>query len=329
LISAYAKYSSAVPLPPVNLVINLGKYLDRNVIEGVSNVVNSGGDIALESEGRYSFLGFRIDTIGSGPNSSVVDGLSILNNLTINLPRLAYESNKDETYFRARLAIILQTAVSALASRKVNVKESMKHGLLPVISQLPVVSAIDDMPLVVNMTGLADAISSLISDREPLSRREIALKILDTAAKVAAEKGSKINEKIFVSLVGAEGLSRLSEIDSDRYGRSKELRSHSYENGVELLADHYDKQDVINQANAVCKAVNGGCVVKFTFPHSGEEASFNVSNLVAGISGKIPFVRLSKNPDVCRKCGTKVFSGGRCANCKSTSLIPQSQILEN
>ncbi len=329
LISAFAKYSSVVPLPPVNLVVNLGKYLDRHVIEGVSNIVNSGGDIALESEGRYSFSGFRIDTIGAGPSSSVADGVSILNNLTVNLPRLAYESNKDETYFRARLAIILQTAITALTSRKVNVKESMKRGLLPVMSQLPVVSSIEEMPLVVNLTGLADAVSSLISDKEPLSRRDISLKILDTAAKVASEKGSKAGEKAFVSLIRGEGFSRLSEIDSDRYGRSQELRSHSYESGVSLLADHYDKQEVINQATAICKAANGGCVVRFTFPYSGDEPSFNVTNLVAGISGKIPFVRLSRNPDICRKCGSKVFGGGRCASCKSTSLITQSQILEN
>lgn len=328
LLGAYAKYCSVVPLPPVNLVVNPGKYLDRHVVEGVSNVINSGGDIALESDGHCSFSGFRIDSVGATSPSSLADGVALLNSLTVNLPRLAYESNKDETYFRAKLAILLQTSVSALANRKEHVKESMKHGLLPVITQLPVVSSIDDMPLAVNMVGLSEAVSSLISDKESLSRQEIALKILDTAGKVASEKGAKIGERIFVSLVGGEGFARLSEIDSDRYGRSQELRSQGYESGVSVLADHYDKQEVVNQVSAFWKAANGGCLVRFTFPRSEDEPAFNVANLVAGISGKIPFARLSKNPDICRKCGTKVFSGGRCSNCKSTSLISQSRLLE-
>ena len=328
LLAAYSRYASNVPLPPINLVVNLGKYLDRHLVEGVSNIVTAGGDIALESEGRYTFGGFRIDWIGSGTRGTNTDGVAILDNLTINLPRLAYESNKDETYFRAKLAILLQTGISALSSRKAFVKESMKRGLLPVLSQLPVVSSIEDMPLVVNMLGLNDAISSLISERETLSRQEIALKILDTACKVTSEKASKAGERAYVSMIGREGFGRLSEIDSERYGRSQELRSQGYQIGIPLLADHYDKQDLLSQVSALCKATNGGCLVNFGFPKSEPEIPLNVSNVVAGVSGKLPFARLSKKPDICRKCGSKVFAGGRCNNCKSTSVISQALLLE-
>jgi anaerobic ribonucleoside-triphosphate reductase len=328
LLEAFSKFSANVPLPPINLVVNLGKYVDRHLVEGVSNVINSGGDIALESDGRYTFSGFRIDSMTSGNRTANLDGIAILDNLTINLPRLAYESNKDETYFRAKLAILLQSAISALARRKEFVKQSMKHGLLPLISQLPVVSSIEDMPLAVNMLGLNEAISSLISERETLSRHEIALKILDTACKVTSEKGEKAGEKAYVSMVGGEGFGRLSDIDSERYGRSQELRSHGYQAGISLLADHYDKQDVLSQVSALSRATNGGCLVNFIFPQSEDAISLNVSNIVAGMSGKLPFARLSKRPEICRKCGSKVFASGRCNNCKSTSLISQSQLLE-
>ena len=50
--------------------------------------------------------------------------------------------------------------------------------------------------------------------------------------------------------------------------------------------------------------------------------NLNFGNIVAGVSGKLPFVRFSRNPEICKKCGMKVFNGGRCPSCKSTSLIP-------
>jgi ribonucleoside-triphosphate reductase (formate) len=328
LLEAYSKFSANVPLPPINLVVNLGKYVDRHLVEGVSNIINVGGDIALESDGRHTFTGFRIDSMTAGPQAAVLDGVAILNNLTINLPRLAYESNKDETYFRAKLAILIQAAISALSGRKEFVKQSMNRGLLPVTSQLPVVSSIEDMPLVVNMLGLNDAISSLISERETLSRQEIALKILDTACKVATEKGEKAGEKAYVSMIEGEGFGRLSNIDSERYGRSQELRSQGYQAGISIIADHYDKQDVVSQVSALCKATNGGCLVNFIFPKSEAAVSMNISNIVAAMSGKLPFARLSKKPEICRKCGSKVFAGGRCNNCKSTSLISQTKLIE-
>ena len=34
-----------------------------------------------------------------------------LQSISINLPRLAFESNKDETYFRARLALLMKPAI--------------------------------------------------------------------------------------------------------------------------------------------------------------------------------------------------------------------------
>ena len=41
-----------------------------------------------------------------------------LQSVSINLPRLAFESNKDETYFRARLALLMKPALASMAIRK-------------------------------------------------------------------------------------------------------------------------------------------------------------------------------------------------------------------
>lgn len=331
LLTAYAHFVARVPMPPVNLIVSAGKYLDRQLIEGVSNVIKEGGDIAVESEGKTTFSGYAISSIAGGlkhKTSAEADGIALLDNLTINLPRLAYESNKDETYFRAKLAILLQTAVGALNTRKEQVRESLKLGLLPAISQLPVVSSIEDMPLVINMVGLNDAVSSLMTEKETMSRQEIALKILETASKVALEKGEKIGQKAFVSMVATDELARLSDIDSEHYGRSHEKRGGVYETGLSVFADAYSNQDILASVSALCKATSGGSLVNFVFPKPDKETfNFDIPNLLAGVSGKIPFARFSRNPEICKKCGSKVFFAERCSNCKSTSLVSQSLLL--
>ncbi|MDG6995359.1 MAG: helix-turn-helix domain-containing protein [Nitrososphaerota archaeon] len=320
LLEAYSKYAASVPIPTVHLVMAPGRYFDRRVVEGISRVIGEGGEIALESEGRFTFSGLKIG--GFSPNGAASDGMAVLHNLTLNLPRLAYESNKDETYFRAKLAILLQTAINALTSRRDNVKDSLKKGLLPALSQIPTVASIEDLPISVNMVGLNEAVSNLISDRETLTRREIALKILDTASKVASEKAAKLGQRAFVSMIHEDGFQRLAEIDTEKYGRTPESRRAGYREGLLVQSEHSENEQLISETRELAKSASGGCLVTFEFPRESPEG-LNYGNYVNGISGKLQFVRFTRNPEICKKCGLKVFSGGRCANCKSTSLIAQ------
>ncbi|HVB11925.1 MAG TPA: anaerobic ribonucleoside-triphosphate reductase [Nitrososphaerales archaeon] len=319
LLQAYSRYIEVVPVPTIHLVVSPGRYFDRRVVEGIAHIILKGGDIALESDGKHSFSGLKLNVLGqsgSGP-----DGVAFLQNLALNLPRLAYESNKDETYFRAKLALLLQTAVNALVNRKDHVRDTMKKGLLPALSQIPVVSSLEDMPFVINMIGLNEAISSLMAERESLSRHELAIKILDTASKVTTEKASKLGGRAFVSMIHSDGFERLSEIDGEKYGRSQETRHSGYQEGI-VASDRYEDEKTVREIAELCKSTSGGTLVSLGFPKDVSD-NLNFGNIVASVYGKLPFVRFSRNPEICKKCGMKVFSGGRCASCKSTSLITQ------
>ena len=322
LLQAYSRYAEVVPVPTIHLVMSPGLYSDRRLIEGISQIISKGGDIALEASGRHTFSGLRLDAFGT--NSGLPDGIAFLQNLSVNLPRLAYESNKDETYFRAKLALLLQTAVNALANRKDNVRDSLKKGLLPALSQIPVVSSLEEMPFVVNLVGLEEAISSLMAERESLTRQELALKILDTASKVTSEKSSKLGDRGLVSLIHLEGYERLSEIDGEKYGRSQEFRQRGYQEGI-VVSSRYEDEKAVTEVTQLCKVTSGGALVGLGFPKELENLNFG--NVVASVSGKLPFVRLSRNSEICKKCGMKVFNGGRCPYCKSTALIAQPLLL--
>jgi hypothetical protein len=50
--------------------------------------------------------------------------------------KLAYQSNKDETYFRARLALMIKPAISALLARKNSIPEMIRREMLPVMTDM-------------------------------------------------------------------------------------------------------------------------------------------------------------------------------------------------
>jgi hypothetical protein len=201
----------------------------------------------------------------------------------------------------------------------------LKRGLLPALSQIPTVSSLEEMPLVVNLVGLNEAISNLIPERQTISKRELAYKILETASKVAEEKASKLGDRGLVSMIHQEGDERLSEIDSEKYGRAQESRRGGYQEGITIQSVDSDSSELMNEISEQVRATSGGCLVRLGFPKEAAE-NLNFGNVVSSLSGKLPFARISRTADICKKCGMKVFGGGRCSYCKSTSLIP-SQIL--
>ncbi|HXQ92960.1 MAG TPA: ATP cone domain-containing protein, partial [Nitrososphaerales archaeon] len=69
LLDAYARSVEFVPVPVVHLVVSPGRYFDRKVVEGIAGVISKGGDIALESEGKYMFSGLRMDKLDSKGSS--------------------------------------------------------------------------------------------------------------------------------------------------------------------------------------------------------------------------------------------------------------------
>jgi hypothetical protein len=72
------------------------------------NIVKHGRILSV-SKNLRSHIGIA-KTLADEKSSSVVS----LQSLAFNLSRLAYQSNKDETYFRARLALMIKPALNIL-----------------------------------------------------------------------------------------------------------------------------------------------------------------------------------------------------------------------
>jgi ribonucleoside-triphosphate reductase len=243
----------------------------------------------------------------------------------MNLPRLAYESNRDETYFRAKLAILIQMCITALSTRKKIIQDRLKAGLLPGISANPTLNSLEEIPITINLVGLYEAISALVADRAsaPL-RREIERKVLETAAKVAIERGEKIRESCHVSMIEVPGVERLAVLDQERYGRHVFALSTSgrtsYSQGALIGSQILTDVDYLDQLKWYQSAIDGGCSVGLDLGDQAE--SVEISNIVQSLPQKLAYVKIKRYSTICRKCGSRIYlEGGRCKNCKSASSI--------
>ena len=85
------------PRPRIGLVINYEKGKITDVSNILAEIISLGGEIIFAKHNISQNGVTRLKSTGSSTLH--------LGSLSINLPRLAFESNKDETYFRARLAL--------------------------------------------------------------------------------------------------------------------------------------------------------------------------------------------------------------------------------
>ncbi|MDA4119813.1 MAG: ArsR family transcriptional regulator, partial [Thaumarchaeota archaeon] len=130
VMGAYRSYVAETPRPEVRLLLAKPNRVDETkTLKDAASIIFSGGRIAFfSSDQRRSFLGLNANVLSQ---ESQADNISVLHGLSLNLPRLAYDSNQDETYFRAKLALLIGVASDALSTRRRLIERTLKRGLLP------------------------------------------------------------------------------------------------------------------------------------------------------------------------------------------------------
>ena len=127
ILSAYKSYVEVTPLPKIGIVIDYEKGKISEVSDILSTIISLGGNVIF-SKGSCT-----TNAIQKFEEKNL--GTSIrLGSLTINLPRLAFESNKDETYFRARLALLIKPAIDSMVIRKKDISDLTRRGINPLLN---------------------------------------------------------------------------------------------------------------------------------------------------------------------------------------------------
>ena len=321
-LGAYRTYVGETPRPEVRLLLAKPNRVDETkTLKDAASIIFNGGRIAFfSSDQRRSFLGLNANVLSQ---ESQADNISVLHGLSLNLPRLAYDSNQDETYFRAKLALLIGVAADALSTRRRLIERTLKRGLLPSLASGSDAVTSDTMPLIMNMVGLEETLASLIRDPTTASRYDLADKIVGTATQVADDKSTKI-DRLGVAMLDLDGALRLANLDSEKYGKAnlQPLMKGAYTQAPRLTLADLEIPEKVDYMSKLSGGLQGGLSV--TLDGSSDEVR-GIYNLILNATPKLPYFKVDRTVSVCRNCGAKLPQNStRCPRCKSVAMAQYS-----
>jgi len=320
ILSAYKSYLEMTPLSKIGLVIDYEKGKISEVSDIISTIISLGGNVIF-SKGSCSTNG-----ILKAEEKHI--GTSIkLGSITINLPRLAFESNKDETYFRARLALLIKPAIDSMVLRKKDISDLTRRGINPLLSKNTQFMQKNSMSLILNLVGLKEAVFSILGHKDDKDGQEILYKVLQTAVDVASKKGKEAGVNVTISMVDTDGISRFTTLDSEKYGKNSVQNSTSsglYSQGFSInstnSSDLTPKNELISQYSKISKILNGGLLLKINFDKKSKTTE--LKSVIEKMGSLTSSFKPILHVPVCGNCG---FKGDKlvdkCPTCKSQYIL--------
>jgi ribonucleoside-triphosphate reductase len=316
MLDGYRKYVDATPTPRIGLSVvgGHGKNNNKDVLDHVAAAIRAGGIVTMSAGPARAASGVHKSAGNKGSPAAMA-----FQSLSINLPRLAYESNRDETYFRAKLALMIKPALAAMAARKKSVADGARRGLLPAFASATQSMQHASSAVMVNLTGAKESVYGILGHQEAGNGAEILQKVLKTAVEVAAAEGKKLGEEsAAIAMVADDGAARFATLDSEKYGKVSLLQSQntsSYSQGFSMAGkDLLSNASLAKECAAIDKALNGGfaAIADVTDLSAAEVAS------VIEASSGLAFLRPQARLAVCAACGKKYKASlEKCDACKS------------
>ena len=319
VLSAYKTYAKLTPIPKIGLVIDYEKGRITDVSEILSEIITLGGKIV--------FAKHNISQKGIICPKNTTSTALHLGSLSINLPRLAFESNKDETYFRARLALLMKPALDSMALRKKSISNLIRLGVNPILAANTQYMQRSTVSLVINLVGLQNAVYGILGFKDDKKGQEILHKVIETAVDIASKKDKDLGINIIVSMTESDGSERFIALDGGKYGKGSVQQitdTETYSQGIvfdiDKLSSLTGKSAEITECNKIGKILNGGLLIQITMP-KGTNAGDIKKVIEKGASITSSFKPVMQAP-ICGNCGFKDEKlGDKCPACKSTYII--------
>ena len=319
VISAYRSYAKITPIPKVGLLIDYRKGRVNDVSESLSEIITLGGKIMFAKHST-SQQGIAQSQNTSSPSLH-------LGSVSINLPRLAFESNKDETYFRARLALLLKPTISSMTLRNKGVSDLIRLGINQILAGNTQYMQRNSVSFVVNLVGLHNAVYGILGYDNNKEGKEIIYKVIKTAVDVASDQGKKLGVNVLISMTQSDGSNRFISLDGEKYGKDSVLNianNEAYSEGITLDAGIITKltakSDEIIECNKIATILNGSMLVQLNIP-KGTKAN-EVKKVIEKTSSLISSFKPVMKVPICGNCGLKDEKlADKCPVCKSPFII--------
>ena len=319
VLSAYKTYTKLTPIPKIGLVIDYDKGKITDVSQTVSEIITLGG--------KVMFTKHNTSQKGVTHPKNSTSTLLHLGSLSINLPRLAFESNKDETYFRARLALLMKPALDSMAKRNKNISNLIRLGVNPILAADTLYMQRSTVSLVINLVGLQNAIYGILGFKNNNEGQQILYKVIETAVDIATKKSKDLGINIIVSMTESDGSERFIALDAEKYGKNSVQQitdTETYSEGIVLDIDKISsltgKSAEITECNKISKTLNGGLLLQIAIP-KGTKVDEIKKVIEKGASITSSFKPVMQVP-ICGNCGFKDEKlGDKCPTCKSTYIM--------
>ena len=321
ILAAYKKYVKSTPIPQIGIVIDYEKGKVSEFSDILSEIIALGGRMIF-SKGHISNKGILRGDIKNTGTTSIN-----LQSLSINLPRLAFESNKDETYFRARLALLMKPALAAMSLRKKEISDLTRRGLNPILANNTQYMQKGTVTLVVNLIGLKEAVLGILGYEDNKAGHEIITKVLETAIEVASKKGKEMGDNVTISMTESDAAMRFSALDGEKYGKMsvhQYVEGDAYSTGIALNVSEIEgmslKTDKIAECNQVSKMLNGGLLVQLKISDGMDTAG--IKKAIEKASELVGSFRPIRKVPICGNCGLKDEKiADKCPTCKSPYIL--------
>jgi ribonucleoside-triphosphate reductase len=318
---AYKNYVKITPIPKIGLIIDYEKANLSEVSDILADIVVLGGKVIF-AKGEVSNKGILRS------NSKNTNTTSIkLQSLSINLPRLAFESNKDETYFRARLALLMKPALSSMSLRKKDISDLTRRGLNPILAGNTQYMQRSSSGLVVNLVGMREAVFNILGYDDNKEGRDVLHKVIETAVDVATKKGKEIGDDVSICMTETEAATRFATLDGEKYGKNSVLQAlegKPYSEGILLgsseISELTNKSEKIVECNKIAKLLNGGLLTRIRFEKNSKVSE--IKKVIEKTANLVSCFKPIKEVAICGNCGLKDEKlVEKCPNCKSPYII--------
>ncbi|MGZ5546589.1 MAG: anaerobic ribonucleoside-triphosphate reductase [Nitrososphaeraceae archaeon] len=328
LLEGYEKYITITPIPTIALSIVYDDLTDLDpFIDKLIQLSKAGGIISFS---KYKVRArYGLSKSEEMPNTSTV---VILQSLSINLPRIAYQSNKDETYFRARLAILLKPLLSIIAQRFLSISDLIQKGTIPIVSQTTSNLKLGKIEAMVNLVGIQESVYEILGYTPENNGDNVIKKVIQTAVDIINEntQENQKNAEIRITMLKDESAFRFKDLDIEKYGKSLTINNDKniiYSQGLiidgeKIVSNSLDLDPIIEYYSSIEDLLQGGVSIDLDIT--------NVSNIddvkkVIKSFTNLPFFYLAQNFSICTICGERSIISGlkiceKCESCKISSI---------
>ena len=319
ILSAYKTYAKLTPMPKIGLIIDYEKGKITDISSTVSEIIALGG--------KVMFTKYNITQRGIVCKKNSTSTVLHLGSLSINLPRLAFESNKDETYFRARLALLMKPALAAMALRNKTISNLIRLGVNPILAANTQYMQRGTVSLVINLVGLQNAVYGILGFKDNKEGQNILHKVIETAVDIASKKGKELGIDVIVGMTDSDGSERFISLDGEKYGKNSvqeitddEIYSQGIAFDIDTLSNLTGKSQEITECNKIGKILDGNLFVQIMMG-KGTDAD-KIKKIIEKASSATNSFKPIMQVPTCGNCGFKDAKlAEKCPNCKSTYII--------